>query len=567
MQTSDETEDDEEYYDEEGLRGMMQHGGKKVLYTVAYFLLLAALMYPSQRMHLGEQGVFFSLVGAGILLALIVLLWKFVSKKIASMRMTGRQFFRFMVGYQPEVVESTVADDTNQGSPHVTPRLHAPATLTGRELVPLGTPFEEDEDPPESIIEENGLCLSDRFIPSIQSFLGQIMLVCGLRRFGKSNFMAVFAEELARFFIPEVGPGSLPMLIVDTEDEYGPLANRQYLPRGFTAGSPDLRRIMKNSIGITVSNAYAIGQNMLEQTLQVVLNMKSYLTDEEAALVLCELIRGMNAWEEARPNKERLPVMLLMDEASKWLPQDMRESSVSKETQHLLYKTFFGTVVNRGGKRGWGAAFACQRIQQIHKSALQAPWKFLFYQTQKVDLEQYETFGLQAEDVLTLRQGECFIFSPSIIGFRTFIRERTSPHLGHTPGIEALIAHRKHLRPVQTLSFDSLPTDEEADRQHQQNGPAQPTRAVNETAYREQIGYPSNSRTTARPDAQHQHPPLTQKQQFALELVRAGRTTVNDLAAAMTLDGRYGTVSATEAYKILGQLDTAGYITRNKKAK
>ena len=232
------------------------------------------------------------------------------------------------------------------------------------------------------------------------------------------------------------------------------------------------------------------------------------------------------------PNKERIPVFLYMDEAPKWLPQDSRESVVAKATQHYLYKTFFGTVVNRGGKQGWGAVFAAQRIQHLHKAVLQAPWKFLFYQTQKVDLEQYKTYGLRPEDVTTLQRGECYIFSPSVIGFRAFIRERTSPHLGNTPGLEALLAHRQQLKPVEALMFgravDMASHEEPSPRQEREEAPEH-----------------SCSRRTLSEAAR------------GLNLYNAGTTAHREIAAMMH-------ISESEAYRILVQLDTAGYIQRRK---
>src|SRR5260221_1316265 len=118
----------------------------------------------------------------------------------------------------------------------------------------------------------------------------------------------------------------------------------------------------------------------------------------------------------------------------------------------MVYKTGFG-LVNRGRNYGIYVWFASQRIQLIHKTLLQASYKFLFYQGQKVDLEQYQIFGLEPEDVLTLQQGECYIFAPTVIGFRCFIRERVSPHLGHTPGLEQLRRYQQtQLRPIHTLN-------------------------------------------------------------------------------------------------------------------
>lgn len=418
-------------------------------YIIPYFFILALLMWPANALGWGMMGILTCMGIAALGLGLLVLLFKYIKHKMRNTHLTRRQWVEMMSGMPAPIVE---ADGSSTDTVIVDEQESILATRKLASTTALAVLNEQGL--PDRIIEDNGLYLSDHFMPDVSTFFGQIMLLCGIRRFGKSNLLAVLVEEMA--------PYHLPMLIVDTEDEYAPLAERCYLPRGFVAGSPELDTtgLHVQTLKIQVSDGYRTGRQIIEQHLQVVLNMKSYESDDEAALVLCELIRGMNDWEQEQQNSKRIPVFLFMDEAPKWLPQDgNRDSCVSKTTQVYLYKTFFGTVVNRGGKQGWGAAFAAQRIQQIHKAVLQAPWKFLFYQTQRVDLEQYKTFGLTPDDVMTLQQGECYIFSPNVIGFRAFMRKRTSPHLGHTPGLEALIEHRKMIRPVQALQFEMRETE------------------------------------------------------------------------------------------------------------
>jgi hypothetical protein len=116
-----------------------------------------------------------------------------------------------------------------------------------------------------------------------------------------------------------------------------------------------------------------------------------------------------------------------------------------------LHHAFFDIVVARGGKRGFGFVAACQRYSQINKNVLQSLWKFLFLQTEDTDLTRYERLGLDREDVAALRQGECFIFSPQVIGFKAMIRERHSPHMGHTPGLDDLMTHSRQLAPMQAV--------------------------------------------------------------------------------------------------------------------
>ena len=429
----------ETYYDEqEGVEYVYEqadvnHSGKSAVYIVGYFLLLAVLMIPASRFHLGMQGVFFAMVAAGVALLVGTLGLKFVKAKITAMRLTKKGFAQMMVGYTPETVVET--EPLSTGS--------------SRALVPVPgvalLPGEADDDLPDTIIEDNPLRLSDTFQPNIQGILGAMLLIVGIRRSGKSNLLAVSAEELARY--------AVPLVIFDTEDEYSGLIDRQYLTRGVHVGSEDTRKDSPNPasyVAIDYESAYDFGRSILDGGLQVVVNLKSW-RDEDAALIMTEIIDGLNDWEEDRDNNRRIPVMVFLDEASKWLPQDRSESYVSKETQTLLHHAFFDIVVARGGKRGFGFVAATQRYSQINKNVLQSLWKFLFLQTEEVDLNRYAKLGLASEDVLALRQGECFIFSPQVVGFQTMIRKRFSPHMGNTPGLDNLTAHTRQLAPMQTV--------------------------------------------------------------------------------------------------------------------
>ena len=252
------------------------------------------------------------------------------------------------------------------------------------------------------IIESNGMYLSDTYQPSIDSMLGQTLLFCGIRRSGKSNGMAVVAEEQARYYVP--------LVIGDTEDEYGPLADHRYMPRGVMAGSMDLLEAvhLSNFIAIDLNGAYEFGKTVLSDALQVVLNLKSFADDDEAAMIMCEIIAGMNDWESSLPNSQRVPCMFMLDEANKWLPQNERESYVSKDVLTELQKAFFGTMVRRGGKRGLGLALTTQRIVELDKRALQSTWKFLFRQTEQVDIERYKALGLDGDAVQALTTRRVF---------------------------------------------------------------------------------------------------------------------------------------------------------------
>src|SRR5260370_41134537 len=99
--------------------------------------------------------------------------------------------------------------------------------------------------------------------------------------------MAVLAEEQARY--------GVPLVVGDTEDEYGPLADHRYMPRGVLVGSLDLLEAgspPSNAIALDVNGAHQFGQTILEASLHFLLNLKSWAPDEEPALVSCGVIAG-----------------------------------------------------------------------------------------------------------------------------------------------------------------------------------------------------------------------------------------------------------------------------------
>src|SRR5258706_1396927 len=402
------------------------HG--KVVFV--YFLLLAILVGGLRILGIntGMQGILLAMAVAGLIIFVFRFIGRAIARKMARYGFTGSQWAAVAFGHSPDAIVVDAAPSV-EVSPMTMDLVRQPY-----DVHPV--PYEYDEDAlPEAIIEEGGLPLAETFQPSIQSLLGMMVAIFGIRRFGKSNCLAVIIESLASY--------QLPMLLCDTKDEYAGLVNRAYLPHGYMAGAPGASANVPEDVrfyyvAVDPEHAFAFGQSIMEGHLQIVLNLKSYESDDQAARVMCEMIRGINAWEEARPNRNRIPVEIALDEAHKWLPQQLSESCVSKETQELLHQTFFSTIVRLGGANGFGLIVTSQRISELDKRCLQSVWQFLFKQTEDIDIKRYEVKGIPREEVLSLRQGECFVFCPLALGFRMHMALRKSPDLSQTPGLEQL---------------------------------------------------------------------------------------------------------------------------------
>ena len=263
--------------------------------------------------------------------------------------------------------------------------------------------------------------------------------VFGLPNSGKSNLIAVLCENLGRL--------KVPFVLADTEDEYSPLVDHRHtwLPNGYTAGNPNAfaegTEKPPHFVGVDQAGAYYFGQMVLEHGFQVVLNLESYDSDEEAALVMCDIVRGMRDWEQQQPAKDRVSCMFILEEAASWLPQNTRETKdrLSAETLALLQSTMFNMVVRKGRKRGIGFIFATQRAAEIDKRAMQSSWRFLLWQTEKNDLDVYEEMcpQIDRDRVAKFSPGETVVQGPGVV-LHTRICKRQSPHGAPTPGLASV---------------------------------------------------------------------------------------------------------------------------------
>lgn len=319
--------------------------------------------------------------------------------------------------------------------------------LLGRQLRDECEPGEQEssdeaEDTEESDDEfQDYLNLGPTLQPHADRMLSGRKVILGVSGSGKTNTMNVYIEEVG-------GLAPAPAIILfDTDDENRAICSKKYWPNPAW---------MDKSRGLTGGTAFETAQNILEQRYQCVVNLQSY-DDEEAAWIMINMIKGVRAWQEAR--EIRIPCEIVLDEASVWLPQNARESSLSSimvedpdpQTDEdnkkisllaLLQRAFFQTVVRRGRRRGMGFTLAAQRIAEIDKRALQGSWMFLMRQTQPADWGEYKKFGITSDEAMNLLDGEAFVFAPGYPREKHRLRESRSPHGGVTPGMKALRGQR-----------------------------------------------------------------------------------------------------------------------------
>jgi hypothetical protein len=406
-------EQEEEQYEE-------QAGPNWTLIIVGYFAVLAVVITLLRPFHMSMGGIFFSMVIAGVVLALAIFLVKRSIQAFQAQGVTVRQAmkakYRRAIGYE-------------------------------------GLPAEEDDEeqaqePASYIADRDPLNLGEHFKPSFHAFLCVMCLIVGIRRSGKSTLLLALVEELARY--------GLPFVLFDTQGEYSGLVSPKFLRNPRLAGNveqmsdtPDAAR--PYLANLTPENAYNCGKAAVKNVLHLVVNLKGY-DDNTAAIIMSEIVDGVNDWQEARPNSERIPFMFFLDEAQKWFPQDKadRAQDILNETQADLQEAFIGKVVERGGKNGLGLVAATQRYSRINKSLLQGQWKFYLRQTEEIDLARYKRQGIDPEDAKALAQGQVIAFGPDVDNFTFQCRRSYTTHEGHTPNAQALAKYTKE------LDFESL---------------------------------------------------------------------------------------------------------------
>ncbi len=306
-----------------------------------------------------------------------------------------------------------------QTFPDGSQRIHllSPWTIPRSPVEVMEVPQEHIAIPAPMTAEQ--LDISPDFKPHADNILSGRVTIFGVSGSGKSNTFATMSEELGRLRVP--------LLIADTEDEYTSLASQVYLPNP---------QIVDSSL-VTVVNAEEFGRYILDARMQAILNLTDYSNDE-GAQVLIKMIDGMWKWEEEREQAQRVSCMVMLDEASKWLPQKMSESVLTNDVQNDLFTCISGAVVSRGRKRGIGAVLANQRVATLNKDVLQPSVQILHRQTQDVDIKRYASMGISNDEVASLKDGEAFIFTAHVAKMRSRINRRRSPDGARTPGLASL---------------------------------------------------------------------------------------------------------------------------------
>lgn len=263
--------------------------------------------------------------------------------------------------------------------------------------------------------------------------IGKSIFIAGQRRSGKTTLGALLAEQM--------GDQYIPLFIPDREGDY--LSVYEHLPRGVIAGAPgsydDQPDI--NFWAVTLADADILGFQILYEGMQVILDLNTFELDEGFAIVN-RVIKGL--FEFARQYPKRLcPVEVFLDEAQKYLPQDLSTSAIHDQAivAELLdsYKDLSGT----GGKRGLTPVILSQRFAETNNKIMaQSEMRFILRQTHDTDLDRcmkYVEKGVATrEQIHAFAKGQGIYIGDDGTNIIThFNKRRSDGSRSHTPGAEA----------------------------------------------------------------------------------------------------------------------------------
>ncbi|MFB6308923.1 MAG: ATP-binding protein, partial [Haloarculaceae archaeon] len=182
-------------------------------------------------------------------------------------------------------------------------------------------------------------------LPVVELLTGR-GFVTGKSGSGKSNTASVVAERLL--------DNGFGLLIVDIDGEYYGLKEEYEI---LHAGADE-----ECDIQVTVEHAEKIASLALEQNVPIILDISSFLDEDEAEELLMAVAKQLFAKEK----KLKQPFLMLVEECHEWIPEKGSMGEVGK----MLIK-----IGKRGRKHGLGIVGISQRPADVKKDFItQCDW-------------------------------------------------------------------------------------------------------------------------------------------------------------------------------------------------
>src|SRR5450755_3426677 len=263
------------------------------------------------------------------------------------------------------------------------------------------------------------ITLSPKLQLDVNDIIGQQLAAFGMPGFGKTNAAVLTCEQIGAYYVP--------MAVFDKEGDWLSVAG--VLPRGVIA---------------TKTNC-PTGRDILNQGLQVIYDLSTWDSLASAAEMIVSVVNELMAWASARPSHERIPCLIVLDEAHTWLPEK-RGVSLPKETYGKLFDTF-QLVGSTGRKRGLTPFYMCPKISELNKGVLYPGLMYFFRATLHTDVARYLDYfhssmyppaGLR-EVIASLPKGKAIVKLPSGGNTSVKFNKRESEHTSHTPTVQAAL--------------------------------------------------------------------------------------------------------------------------------
>jgi predicted nucleic acid-binding Zn finger protein len=247
-------------------------------------------------------------------------------------------------------------------------------------------------------------------LPVVELLTGR-GFVTGKSGSGKSNSASVIAEKLL--------DNGFGILIVDIDGEYYGLKEEYEI---LHAGADE-----ECDIQITADHAEKMASLALEQNVPIILDVSSFLDEDEAREVLTEVSRHLFA----KAKKQKQPFLMLVEEVHEYIP----EGGSVGECGKMLIK-----IGKRGRKHGLGIVGISQRPADVKKDFItQCDWLVWHRLTWNNDTKVVRRIldGEYASAVEDLDDGEGFLMTDwaETVQRVQFHRKQTFD-AGATPGLD-----------------------------------------------------------------------------------------------------------------------------------
>jgi hypothetical protein len=198
----------------------------------------------------------------------------------------------------------------------------------------------------------------------------------------------------------------------------------------------------------TKEQARELGCSILTLGWQVVLDLSSYKNWGDIATVMIGAIEGLLAWANGQPKGSRVPVMLFLDEAQQFFPQNLGKSNqrFGQQLNMELVNAYQGLVA-MGRKRGMTPVFFTQRLSEINKDVVGQIDLWFFMKTSlDIDIDRIlDNIGdrdpnfVTADEIPTFEPGVAVVKAYTGDLFLTRFTMRDTIHLSDTPKLQDAI--------------------------------------------------------------------------------------------------------------------------------